>query len=399
MGAIEPQMSEPISIKEAARRLGVKPKEIRKRIKAGQLDGMVRLPGATDGFPPPLADNPNFPGNVRPPAPTPALVPAPAVHMVEEPRPDLPSKVEDQKDAQIQRLEEMVHRLQDDVEARRREVQELHTLLQEYRRTTQTSVSPQVVVPEPHPAAPVTPMAPEVSTANEESEEGNEATQVADAAKPAAQTLPQDSADEDPDAELVTEAEEEPPIDWQAYDAESDHLRASMGRLQHLLEQLDDADEEEDSGLSAPEPSVADIAHTAPVALPAHATAAAQSTKELPQPSTPNLTPVKEERAPAPLAAPRSAQPRRITRMPAPAARLPATTSPAPEAEDNNSAPTGEAILKRREAMGVSRETLAAASGLSWGLITEVERGRRRDPRSRERVSEALDAMKQRAGS
>ena len=46
--------------------------------------------------------------------------------------------------------------------------------------------------------------------------------------------------------------------------------------------------------------------------------------------------------------------------------------------------------------MGVSREALAAFARISWGFVTEVESGRRKDPRSRERLSAALDAWQKR---
>jgi hypothetical protein len=53
-------------------------------------------------------------------------------------------------------------------------------------------------------------------------------------------------------------------------------------------------------------------------------------------------------------------------------------------------------LSRRREKMGVSREALAAFSRFSWGFITEVESGRRKDPRSRQRVAAALDAWQKR---
>jgi predicted transcriptional regulator len=76
-----------------------------------------------------------------------------------------------------------------------------------------------------------------------------------------------------------------------------------------------------------------------------------------------------------------------------PATGAPRATSKTPHGSAEAEPPLGEALTRRRDALGISREALAAASGLSWGFITEVERGRRRDPRSRQRLSEAIEAL------
>src|SRR5688572_27560627 len=98
-------MADFLSIKDAARRLGVKPKEIRRRIKDGELDGFVRLPGARNGEPPAFG----------PAAPNRRAAPPP------------------EQDAHVQRLEETVLVLESELNARREEVEELHVLLREIK--------------------------------------------------------------------------------------------------------------------------------------------------------------------------------------------------------------------------------------------------------------------------
>jgi hypothetical protein len=79
------------------------------------------------------------------------------------------------------------------------------------------------------------------------------------------------------------------------------------------------------------------------------------------------------------------------------AAAAPAPKPSAPAVpRDPNEPPLGDALNRRRERMGVSREALAAFSKLSWGFITEVESGRRRDPASRTRLNSVLDAWQKR---
>src|SRR5687768_3965736 len=161
-------MPEFLSIKDAARRLGVKPKEIRRRIKDGELDGFVRLPGA--------GDREREMGGFGPAAPNRRAAPPP------------------EQDAHVQRLEETVLVLQSELNTRRQEVEELHVLLREIKDS----------LPAPTPAA-----------------------------------APATAADVLPTAEAASTAPAEPEIDWGAYDAESEQLRATMGRLEALLEQLE----------------------------------------------------------------------------------------------------------------------------------------------------------------
>ncbi|HEU5314827.1 MAG TPA: helix-turn-helix domain-containing protein [Chloroflexota bacterium] len=73
-----------------------------------------------------------------------------------------------------------------------------------------------------------------------------------------------------------------------------------------------------------------------------------------------------------------------------PPRRRPEARAPLPP---DDSAPNGEELRARREAVGISQRDLAAASGLSRGLVAEVERGRRRHVLTRLRISETLAAL------
>lgn len=59
----------------------------------------------------------------------------------------------------------------------------------------------------------------------------------------------------------------------------------------------------------------------------------------------------------------------------------------------DDSAPDGGELRRRREAVGISQRDLAAASGLSRGLVAEVERGRRRHVMTRARIAETLASV------
>jgi DNA-binding XRE family transcriptional regulator len=59
----------------------------------------------------------------------------------------------------------------------------------------------------------------------------------------------------------------------------------------------------------------------------------------------------------------------------------------------DDSAPDGDELRRRREAVGISQRDLAAASGLSRGLVAEVERGRRRHVMTRARIAETLASV------
>ena len=58
-----------------------------------------------------------------------------------------------------------------------------------------------------------------------------------------------------------------------------------------------------------------------------------------------------------------------------------------------DTAPSGDELRARREALGLSQRDLAAASGLSRGLVAEVERGRRRHVLTRLRLSETMASL------
>ena len=78
------------------------------------------------------------------------------------------------------------------------------------------------------------------------------------------------------------------------------------------------------------------------------------------------------------------------TRFTVPPRRRPEARAPLPP---DDSAPNGEELRARREAIGISQRDLAAASGLSRGLVAEVERGRRRHVLTRLRISETLASL------
>jgi DNA-binding XRE family transcriptional regulator len=73
-----------------------------------------------------------------------------------------------------------------------------------------------------------------------------------------------------------------------------------------------------------------------------------------------------------------------------PPRRRPEPRAPLPP---DDSAPSGDELRRRREAIGVSQRDLAAASGLSRGLVAEVERGRRRHVLTRLRLAETLASL------
>ncbi len=59
----------------------------------------------------------------------------------------------------------------------------------------------------------------------------------------------------------------------------------------------------------------------------------------------------------------------------------------------DDAAPSGDELRRRREAIGLSQRDLAAASGLSRGLVAEIERGRRRHVLTRLRLAETLASL------
>jgi DNA-binding XRE family transcriptional regulator len=73
-----------------------------------------------------------------------------------------------------------------------------------------------------------------------------------------------------------------------------------------------------------------------------------------------------------------------------PPRRRPETRAPLPP---DDSAPNGDELRQRREEVGISQRDLAAASGLSRGLVAEIERGRRRHVLTRLRLAETLASL------
>jgi DNA-binding XRE family transcriptional regulator len=73
-----------------------------------------------------------------------------------------------------------------------------------------------------------------------------------------------------------------------------------------------------------------------------------------------------------------------------PPRRRPESRAPLPP---DDSAPSGDELRQRREEVGISQRDLAAASGLSRGLVAEIERGRRRHVLTRLRLAETLASL------
>lgn len=86
----------------------------------------------------------------------------------------------------------------------------------------------------------------------------------------------------------------------------------------------------------------------------------------------------------------------------APTARLIAAvrrrSEPRAPLPPDDSAPDGDELRRRREIVAVSQRDLAAASGLSRGLVAEVERGRRRHVLTRARIADTLDSLAAKKG-
>ena len=86
----------------------------------------------------------------------------------------------------------------------------------------------------------------------------------------------------------------------------------------------------------------------------------------------------------------------------APTARLIAAvrrrSEPRAPLPPDDSAPDGDELRRRREIVAVSQRDLAAASGLSRGLVAEVERGRRRHVLTRARIAQTLDSLAAKKG-
>ena len=85
--------------------------------------------------------------------------------------------------------------------------------------------------------------------------------------------------------------------------------------------------------------------------------------------------------------------------VPPPPAAKPAPRRPAaPRSPQTDvDAPDGTELRERREALKLSQKEVAAAAGLSRGLVAEVERGRRANALTRLRISETLIALERAA--
>ena len=73
-----------------------------------------------------------------------------------------------------------------------------------------------------------------------------------------------------------------------------------------------------------------------------------------------------------------------------PPRRRPERREPLPP---DDAAPNGDELKQRREGIGISQRDLAAAAGLTRGLVAEVERGRRKNVLTRLRISETLASL------
>ncbi len=140
-------MTERVPIREAAARLGVSADTIRRRLKSGELAGqkertpqgftwLVEVP-FTIGPPPHPDASPELPPAAPPADSGPAQATAPA--------------------AEVRRLEQLVEVLQTELEARRREVEQLHIVLSQQARALALP-APQEASPPATPLPRQTPM-------------------------------------------------------------------------------------------------------------------------------------------------------------------------------------------------------------------------------------------------
>jgi DNA-binding XRE family transcriptional regulator len=110
----------------------------------------------------------------------------------------------------------------------------------------------------------------------------------------------------------------------------------------------------------------------------------------LPLPTADELAGITPAKAVPTVTARQAAPSAAPTRFVVPPRRRPEARAPLPP---DDSAPSGEELRQRRDAVGISQRDLAAASGLSRGLVAEVERGRRRHVLTRLRISETLASL------
>lgn len=148
--------------------------------------------------------------------------------------------------------------------------------------------------------------------------------------------------------------------------------------------------------------SVTNVSPARPVAAVATTTATAAPTR--PTPIRP-ITPVPAASSaidPVPTPTAPSATETELTTPPPPPGpvrkervieAIRARATPRAALPPDDSAPDGDELRRRREAVGISQRDLAAASGLSRGLVAEVERGRRRHVMTRARIAETLASV------
>ncbi len=116
-------MTERVPIREAAARLGVSADTIRRRLKSGELAGQKeRTPQGYTWLV-------EVPFTIEPP-PRPDASPEPPAAPPAEPAPDQTTAPA----AEVRRLEQLVDVLQTELEARRREVEQLHIVLSQQAR-------------------------------------------------------------------------------------------------------------------------------------------------------------------------------------------------------------------------------------------------------------------------
>ncbi len=128
-------MTERVPIREAAARIGVSADTIRRRLKSGELAGQKeRTP---QGF----TWLVEVPFTIEPP-PRPDASPEPSPAPAADLAPDQPTAPA----AEVRRLEQLVEVLQTELEARRREVEQLHIVLSQQARA--------LALPAPHEAPP-----------------------------------------------------------------------------------------------------------------------------------------------------------------------------------------------------------------------------------------------------
>lgn len=148
--------------------------------------------------------------------------------------------------------------------------------------------------------------------------------------------------------------------------------------------------------------SVTNVAPVRPVAPVAAATPTATPTRPTPlRPLAPVPTASSAVR-PLPVPAASTATDNESTTPPPPPGpirkervieAIRARATPRAALPPDDSAPDGDELRRRREAVGISQRDLAAASGLSRGLVAEVERGRRRHVMTRARIAETLASV------